>query len=300
MKLVARVLATAALTAGLGVAVPAVVAAPAGADFTCGFGAGNATSVPIPDNGTATSTQDLTSLADNDPIIDLDVIINITHPFDGDLIVSLSSRGQTALLVNRRGSNGHNFADTWFDDGVTSPISSGTAPFTGSFRPEESLNAFDDLDPGGIWTLRITDAAGGDVGTLTSWQMIMQTRWCDDFDRDTVRQDVDQCPGMKGARPHGCPIRNRTVSLTYNNAAQEFRGVLRCPAAIRCATVQPVRVYRIRSGPDALIRRTFTNANGNFVVPRARMHGNYYAIAPRVYEEAVAECKRATSATLTL
>src|SRR5690606_29320801 len=48
-------------------------------------------------------------------------------------------------------------------------ISSGSAPFTGSFRPQGGLSAFDGKNVSGTWTLTITDQFSGDSGTLHSW-----------------------------------------------------------------------------------------------------------------------------------
>ena len=289
-----------ALSGVLSVVLSTLIAPPAAAYIACGFGATNVASQAIPDNGTITSTQDLTNMADRDPLLDIDVVLNVTHTFDADLEVSLTSGGQTVMLTTRRGGAGDNFTNTRFNDGAANPISAGAAPFTGHFRPEQSLNAFDDLDPGRVWTLTVSDKATTDTGTLQSWTLIFRTRWCDDGDRDDVKDANDDCMMVKGVAPHGCPRRGRTVSISYNNAAKEFRGVLKCTADSRCANAQPVRIYRVRSGKDALISRGFTNATGSYAFLKDSVSGKYYAVAPKVYEEGVAECKRARSVNLAL
>ncbi len=218
----------------------------------------------------------------------------------GDLEVQLEYDGHTVLLANRVGGSGDNFSGTRFNDGAATHISSGAAPFTGSFRPAQSLNAMDDLSPDGVWTLRVTDRAGGDVGTITSWGLVTRTRWCDDVDRDTVKGSYDSCPFVKGVAPSGCPVRTRSISISYNRTAKEFRGLLTCAAASRCADTQPVRIYKVRSGPDALLSRAHTDAAGSYAIPRASVNGRYYAVAPRVFEEGIAECRRAQSANLAL
>lgn len=293
-------LGTLVVTSVLGAVLPTVVAPPAGAYIACGYSTTWNANTPIPDNGTVTSTNDQSNLTANDPLYDLDVAINVSHTFVEDLIVKLSYGGHTVELVRRRGGSGDNFTSTRFNDGAVNHISSGSAPFTGQFRPEQSLNAFDDLSPGGVWTLSVTDAAGSDVGTLHSWTLIFRTRWCDDFDRDDVKDNDDLCSDVKGVAPHGCPIRGRTVSISYNQTAKEFRGILRCTAAPRCADVEPVRIYKVQAGADALISRTYTNATGNYAVPKLSVGGTYYAVAPKVVEEGVAECRRAQSGNLTL
>jgi len=269
-------------------------------DVACGFTTSAFPGTAIPDNGQITATVDLTSFDFNDPLVDLDVTINITHTYDSDLEVSLSYGGNTVLLSARRGGSGDNYTSTQFNDGSPTRIGDGTPPFTGQFRPEQSLNAFDDLDPSGLWTITVADKSGTDVGTLNSWFLAMDTQWCDDSDRDTVKNDYDLCPNVKGVTPHGCPLRARTVTLTYSQASKEFRGKLQATSAARCKDGQPVRVYKRQAGKDAVISRVFTNATGNFVAPKANVNGKYYAIAPKVIEEGVAECKLAQSSDLNL
>jgi len=81
-------------------------------------------------------------------------------------------------LLNRPGGNnnsGDNFTNTVFDDEATQPIagvSSGNAPFTGSFRPDQALSAFDGENQGGVWTLKVRDNAGSDTGTINSWSLV--------------------------------------------------------------------------------------------------------------------------------
>jgi subtilisin-like proprotein convertase family protein len=300
LKRTLSAVATMVLTGTLGVVVLVGVAPPAGAYVACNYSAGIAGSVPIPDNGTATSMHTVGPVTTNDPIVDLDVVVNITHTFVSDLRVSLSYGGRTVQLVNQRGGSGDNFTSTRFNDGAATSIAVGAAPFTGHFRPEQSLNAFDGLSPGGTWTLTVTDAVTSDTGTLNSWSLLLRTEWCEDFDRDRVKDDHDLCVDVKGVQPHGCPLRSRSVTMSYSNAAQEFRGLLTCSAAARCADTQPVRIYKVRSGKDALVTQGFTSSTGRYALPKSGVNGRFYAVAPTVVEEGVAECKRASSDTRTI
>jgi subtilisin-like proprotein convertase family protein len=301
MKRTIGALGTLALTAVLGVVLPASVAPPAGAaNIGCGFLAQNLVSVPIPDHGTATSTTDLTGLTTDDPLIDLDVTINITHPVVGNLVVTLSYGHYDVLLTSRHGGGGDNYTDTRFNDGATDHIRDGSAPFTGQFRPEQSLNAFDDLDPGGVWTLTVTDAVTNGVGTLNSWGLTFRTQWCNDLDRDTVKDADDQCSAVWGIQPHGCPERARELTIFYKASTKDFRGTLKCQAAPRCRERQPVRIYQVAPGEDPLVGRTYADETGLYVLHKTGVSGQYYAVAPRVYEEGVAECMRVQSANLTI
>ena len=122
----------------------------------------------------------------------------------------------------------------------------------------------------------------------------------EDADRDTVKDSNDLCPGVKGVHPHGCPVRSRKVTIVYRDTPQEFRGKLTCSSAPRCHNGQPVRIYKVQTGNDAVVGRGLTSSTGNYAIPKSGVSGRYYAVAPEVLEEGVAECARAESARLTL
>lgn len=72
------------------------------------------------------------------------------------------------MLVDNQGGGGDSCIDTVFDDEAATPITSGTAPLTGSFQPEQALSVFDSGSSLGDWTLRVIDDANNDTGTLDS------------------------------------------------------------------------------------------------------------------------------------
>lgn len=130
-------------------------------------------------------------------IVDVNVTLDITHTFDADLNVYLiSPSGTRVKLFSDIGGPGDNFTNTTLDDEALTPITSGTAPFTGTFRPEPvidplelsqfpstftTLSAFDGEDANGTWTLEITDDAAGDVGVLNSWSLTITVAGIDIF-----------------------------------------------------------------------------------------------------------------------
>lgn len=104
------------------------------------------------------------------------VNINITHTYDGDLIVSLiSPSGNTITLSNRRGGSGDNFTNTTFSMGASTTIASGTAPFNGSYIPDGSFSALTG-NANGVWQLKVADVAGTDVGTIVSWTLTLNSQ----------------------------------------------------------------------------------------------------------------------------
>lgn len=107
-------------------------------------------------------------------VLDVDALVNITHGWDADLVLSLSHGGVTVLLSNRQGgSGGANYIDTLFDDGAAISIAEGYAyaPYTGSFRPEEALSAFVGHDVFGDWILTVVDSEAGDAGSIDGWSL---------------------------------------------------------------------------------------------------------------------------------
>ena len=106
-------------------------------------------------------------------ITDVGVEVKLTHPFLAELALTLvSPAGTRVLLMAERGDDGDNLDGTDFDDEAAQAIGEGTAPFSGSFRPEEPLSALDLERSQGIWKLEVLDLNPGDnVGALDGWSI---------------------------------------------------------------------------------------------------------------------------------
>ena len=128
----------------------------------------------IPGKGTETSTL---TIADAGPIVDLNVKLNITHPYNADLDVFLIAPDGTRVeLFTDAGSTSANFEDTILDDEASESINDGTGPFAGSYRPEGSLATLKTKNVLGAWTLEVTDDwSVNRAGTLNSWSLIVET-----------------------------------------------------------------------------------------------------------------------------
>ncbi len=115
-------------------------------------------------------------LGDDCIVLDVNVRIDtVIHTWDSDLRFYLRRGNVGALIINWVGGSGDNFIGTVLNDSALNPISSGTAPFTGSYRPQNPLVVFNG-NPGSTgryWKLAITDTAGGDTGTLKRWCIII-------------------------------------------------------------------------------------------------------------------------------
>jgi subtilisin-like proprotein convertase family protein len=137
----------------------------------------------IPDNACGTSELVVPILISAAPgtqlgtdVVFSSISIIIEHTYDGDLDLYLISPDNVIVeLSTDNGGGGDNYGDpancptdvTTFRMDATSSITSGTAPFIGSYIPEGNLADFHDgSNPIGVWKIQVCDDAGGDIGTV--------------------------------------------------------------------------------------------------------------------------------------
>lgn len=121
----------------------------------------------------STTTRIPITVSDDIRIGDINVVLDISHTWIGDLSIRLTSpTGVTTTLLQRRGGSGDNLRVT-IDDQANSSVSSITAAtnITGTFRGEQSLTAFRGLSARGVWTLQVIDQARSDTGILNRVQL---------------------------------------------------------------------------------------------------------------------------------
>jgi subtilisin-like proprotein convertase family protein len=91
----------------------------------------------------------------------------IEHGFTGDLDITLAAPAGTRIdLSSDNGGSGEDFRNTVFTDSAAVSITSGTAPFSGAYQPEQPLSRFNGLAVAGDWQFRVADDANGDTGSL--------------------------------------------------------------------------------------------------------------------------------------
>ncbi len=109
----------------------------------------------IPDNDPVGITSKMTVSGTGATVTaNLNVDLNITHTWIGDLIVTLQSpAGTQVILHNQTGSSANDIIGN----------------YPGTLTPAQSLSAMigDPID--GVWTMIVSDNAGADTGTLNSW-----------------------------------------------------------------------------------------------------------------------------------
>ncbi|WP_406664894.1 S8 family serine peptidase [Gallaecimonas sp. GXIMD1310] len=109
----------------------------------------NDTAAPIPDNDANGMTSTI-EVAESGVVFGIDVAVNISHTWVGDLLIKLTSpAGTEYVLHNREGGDADNLIKHWL------------------------LTAFNGEPMQGTWTLFVSDNAGADTGTLNSWDLVI-------------------------------------------------------------------------------------------------------------------------------
>jgi hypothetical protein len=134
----------------------------------------------IPDNSEQGLTHTLT-VGDVRTITDLNVRLDVQHPWVGDLVVTLTHAEPDAgvTLVDRPGHlsttfgcGGDDISATFDDEAATAAEDACalTVPALGGrLRPSEALSRFDGSSAQGTWRLTVADHGAGDTGVLVGW-----------------------------------------------------------------------------------------------------------------------------------
>lgn len=115
-----------------------------------------APALAIPDDDLTGVTTTLTVATPTMPCLIAATIveIDITHTYQGDLLIDLTSPGGTTVrLHNGTGFGADNIIGTYGIDLTSSA----------------SLDGFIGEDANGVWTMKLVDDGGGDTGTLNTW-----------------------------------------------------------------------------------------------------------------------------------
>ncbi len=142
--------------------------------------------VAIPDNNPGGVTDTMTVAAIG-KLLDLNVSVDMTHTFVGDLVFTLvhQDTGTSVTLIDRPGSlpgagcSGDDI-DATVDDEASLAVEAqcvtpGPIAIDGTFTPNGVLAGFDTENLSGDWDLTVADLAAGDTGTLVEWCLISVT-----------------------------------------------------------------------------------------------------------------------------
>ncbi len=140
-------------------------------------------SIPIPDND-ASGVSDTLNILEPRIIMDLDVALDISHTWIGDLAVTLTHHdtGKTVVLIDRPGypdtsvGCGNNNIDAILDDQISSSAeykcAASPAAISGIYIPNEPLSTFTGDAMTGSWSLTVSDGNRNDSGRLDGWCLV--------------------------------------------------------------------------------------------------------------------------------
>jgi autotransporter-associated beta strand protein len=186
----------------------------------------------IPDLGTLDSTILVAGMTV--PTHHVVVSLHLSHTVDDNLHLTLEDPdGQSIDLSSDNGGTfddyGTSCADadrTTFSDAASVPITAGSAPFRGTFRPEQLLSTYrGKFGPSvnGVWHLRISDDTAGGIGTLHCWSLEIFPTAC-----EPGGGECEQCGGpMVGAITGGDATQNNR--FLRQGAPSECGSVKACP-----------------------------------------------------------------------
>jgi subtilisin-like proprotein convertase family protein len=119
------------------------------------------------------TTSSTINISEDISISDINVTVNITHPYIGDVVVELvSPEGTSVSLIASKCETSDDMEATFDDLGEATIIcSSGSPSISGILKPSQPLSAFNGEPSAGNWTLNVTDTGIGDDGLLTSWSI---------------------------------------------------------------------------------------------------------------------------------
>lgn len=177
----------------------------------------------IPDNN-ATGASSTINVPESGTVLDVNVTLEITHTWIGDLEIDITHGGVTVLLFNGCGNN-DNMNITFDDEGSALVCAS---PTTGTVTPTEALSGFDGMNKSGDWTVRIVDTAGQDIGTLDTWTLEIVNEGTGttgaDCNNNGIDDAIDMAQGTESdcdsnCVPDSCQIANN-AALDCNNNGQ--------------------------------------------------------------------------------
>lgn len=262
--------------------IPSAFAEPPALD-SCTLASSALDSVDVPKNIVDLSTVDsLLEVSGQDfPIQDVDLTLNITHTFAGDLdIVLISPAGTEVTISTDNGaSNDNTFAGTTFDDQAAETATDfvyNNLVVATALIPEGALSAFIGENPNGTWTLRIADDAGGDAGILNSWSLTFSS--CSDNEAaaaDLANAVIAPLLAITNGAPVQSNIdfsslRGEICSISANlNITHTFAADLDITLTSPEGTVIPLTTNNGGSNDNVFAGTTFTDQAGTAAVTDA-------------------------------
>jgi len=142
--------------------------------------------VAIPDNDPVGVSDTMVIAPTGEFITDLDLVIQASHTWIGDLIFTLQhvETGTAVTAIDQPNCSGDDIDATINDEGLDGDVETvclasvptSVGELVGGDPPDTSLlTAFDGEGIGGSWTLTVSDNAGADTGSLDAWCLRVTT-----------------------------------------------------------------------------------------------------------------------------
>ena len=170
---------------------------------------GGVLSIPIPVSGVAPGVMTADLLES--------VCIDVEHDTDSEVDIWLECPDGTQIeLSTDNGGTGNDYNGTCFVLSGAPPVTSGTAPFAGSYLPEQPLSDFAGCTSNGIWYLNITDdTPGGGEGSI---EFASLTFACDNTP-DIVWSPATGLSSTTVEDPYASPVVTTTYTVTVTDGS---------------------------------------------------------------------------------
>ena len=160
---------------------------------------GQIVNTEIPDNNGVGLVSSMPFVSGDTYVTAVEVLIETTGGWNGDLYAYLEHNGVISVLLNRPGNTAANptgaassglsirLTDTALADIHTAISDTVGVPAVGTYQPDarnldpdlvtdatarsKPLAGFNTTDPNGLWTLFIADVNGGEVAVMKSWSL---------------------------------------------------------------------------------------------------------------------------------
>jgi uncharacterized repeat protein (TIGR01451 family) len=194
------------------------------------------------------------TVAANAQVTDVNIGVQFTHTYRGDVRATLVSPGGTVVnLITNVGTSADNL-NVLFDDSAAASITTHTTndntsaapPYQRTFRPEGSLASFNGQGSAGTWQLTICDSLNSDSGNFTRTDLTLMTVPI------TPSADLSLTKSVSNASPVSGASINYILSVTNaNGSALTATGVTvqdALPAGFSFASASGFGSYNATSG----------------------------------------------------